>query len=367
MENRNQLSCDQQLFGTLPNGEAVTQFQLTNSNGVCAKIINYGATLTSFKLPAENNPEIVLGFDTLEDYLKHEFYFGCTIGRVANRIAHGRFTYQDKTYSLACNFKQRHHIHGGVKGFDKVVWRGEAFSEDNAVGVKFSYLSKDGEEGYPGNLEVICTYILTNDNELKINFWAKTDKATPIDLTNHTYWNLAGEGDVLDHELQVFADRYIITDQEYIPNGEIRSVHNTPLDFTQPRVIGDRIKEAGGYDLFYFNESPLTRRATRVEAAPPSLRSPHKGRGEIKLIAKLIEHKTKRAIEVLTTQPGLQFYTGNSLYEYTIAGNRKINKYSAFCLETQGFPDAVNHLNFPSPFLLPDQVYQQETIYKLGF
>jgi aldose 1-epimerase len=347
MENKQQPRCNQQMFGVLPNGEMVTQFQLVNSNGVSARIIDYGATLTSLILPSENNPEIVLGFDTLEDYLQHEFYFGCIIGRVANRITHGRFSYQDKTYQLACNFNQRHHIHGGVKGFDKIIWHGEAFTEKNAVGVKFSYLSKDGEEGYPGNLEVVCTYILTNDNELKISYWAKTDKATPIDLTNHTYWNLADAGNdsILEHQVQVFADRYIVTDHEYIPSGEIRSVHNTPFDFTQLTRISDRIAAVRGYDVFYI--LPETK--------------------NLRLTAKVYEPTTKRSIEVLTTQPGLQFYTGNSLYEYVIAGNKTINKYSALCLETQGFPDAVNHPNFVSPFLLPDQIYQHETVYKLNF
>lgn len=347
MKNKNPLSCTQQSFGTLPSGERVSQFHLTNANGVSAKIMDYGATLTSFKLPTANNPDIVLGFDTLEEYLKHEFYFGCTIGRVANRIAHGRFTYQDKIYQLAINNNGRHHIHGGVKGFDKVVWRAETFTETNAVGVKFFYLSKDGEEGYPGNLEVTCTYVLTNNNELKILYSAKTDKPTPIDLTNHTYWNLSGEGKILDHELQIFADSYVVTDQEHIPSGEIHSVKNTPFDFTEPRIIGDRIVEAGGYDLFY-----PARNINTVET---------------RLIASLREPKTQRSIEVYTTQPGLQFYTGNYLYDYQIANNRKITQNSGFCLETQGFPDAVNHPNFPSPFLLPGEVYQRETVYKIGF
>jgi aldose 1-epimerase len=345
MPTKDQLICTPHPFGVLPSGEAITQYHLRNKNGVSAKIINYGATLTSLIIPGEKNTDIVLGFDTLEEYLKHEFYFGCTIGRVANRITHGRFTYQNKTYQLACNDKQPHHLHGGCKGFDKVVWRGEAFAAENAVGVRFYYLSRDGEEGYPGNLDVVTTYTLTNDNELKIAFQAQTDQATPIDLTNHTYWNLAGVGNILAHQLQVFAERYVVTDQHHIPSGAIQTLHNTPLDFTHLTPIGARIAQvAGGYDLFYI------------------LPNPDK---TLRLAAQVIEPATQRQLDVYTTQPGLQFYTGNYLYPYPVAHHKKIAQYAGLCLETQNFPGAVNHANFPSPFLLPEEIYQHETIYKL--
>lgn len=344
MQTEKKLSCSKKPFGTLPSGETITQYQLRNQNGVAVKLINYGATLTSLKLPTTQNPEIVLGFDTLEEYLKHEFYFGCTIGRVANRIKHGKFTYHNHTYQLACNHDQLHHIHGGVKGFDKVVWQAKSFTEKDAVGVEFSYLSPDGEENYPGNLEIITTYLLTNNNELKITYWAKTDKATPIDLTNHTYWNLAGAGadTILDHELHVCADHYVFTDQYHIPNGEIKSVQHTPFDFNKPISIGARIAEAGGYDLcFVLHERPSH------------------------IAARITEPRTKRTMELYTTQPGLQFYTGNYLYDYPIAENKHTAKHGGFCFETQNFPDAVNHSNFPTPFLLPEQIYQHETTYKL--
>jgi aldose 1-epimerase len=344
MSNNYLLSSSKQPFGTLPNGEAVSQYHLSNNKGLTVKLIDYGATLVSVKIPEQNNSEIVLGFDTLEEYLKHEFYFGCTVGRVANRIAQGKFSYQGKAYQLACNDKQPNHIHGGCKGFDKVLWRAESFTAIDSVGVRFYYLSKDNEEGYPGNLKVTTTYLLTDANELKIIFQAETDKATPVDLTNHTYWNLAGAGadNVLKHELQVFADNYVVTDQHHIPSGEIRSVQNTSFDFRKSTAIGARIQEvAGGYDLCFALDKSSA------------------------LKAHIVEPNTKRSIELYTTQPGLQFYTGNYLYDYPIADSKHTAQYGGFCFETQNFPDAVNHTNFPSPILTPGKIYQHETVYKL--
>lgn len=322
---------------------------LINRHGMCAKLMDYGATLISLTIPDKSQEvNLVLGFDTLEEYRRHPFYFGCTIGRVANRIPNGKFILNNETYQLALN--DRHHLHGGMQGFDKVIWQPEPWQQGEQSGVTFSYLSKDGEEGYPGNLQVKTTYILTDQNELKILFWAKTDKATPIDLTNHTYWNLAGagSGSILDHEMQVFADHYVVTDKEHIPTGEIRETKNSPFDFQCLTALNTRIKEAGGYDLcFVLNNS--------AKSTKPIL------------AARIIEPNGKRILETWTTQPGLQFYTGNYLYDYPIAAGKRIDQYGGFCFETQNWPNAVNNPRFPSAILQPHAIYQHETIYKLSW
>ena len=342
----------QKSFGITPNGGVkITQYILQNSNGVSATLINYGATLTSLKVPDKNKKftEITLGFDTVDEYVEHEFYFGATIGRVANRIINARFTYQDISYELSRNYKEIHHLHGGIRSFDKRIWTATPIEEENAVGVKFFYLSKNGEEGYPGNLAVIVTYMLDDNNELKITYFAKADQPTPVDLTNHTYWNLAGagNGDVLNHVLHVPADEYIVTAENHLPTGEIKAVNHSAVDFRIAMRIGERIEQVGGYDLCY--------------VIKPTNHHLHR----LPLAASITEPTTNRKLNVYTTQPGLQFYTGNYLYPYKIAGNKKIDKYGGFCFETQNFPAAVNHNNFPSPFLLPDQIYHHETIYKI--
>lgn len=335
------------IFGRLPNGQEIKEYTLTNKQGVSVKLITYGATLVSLKTPDKqgNFDEITLGFDNLADYLAHKFYFGTTIGRVANRISHSRFNYGDTQYTVTPNYEQFHHLHGGLQGFDKVIWEAAVINGPNEAGIKFSYKSLDGAEGYPGNLTVTTTYLLTEQNELKINFWAQTDKPTPVDLTNHTYWNLAGAGkdNVLRHELQVFADAYVVTEKFHIPTGEIHPVENTPFDFKVATPLGARIQQAGGYDLCFVLNTPVNhlRRAAYIS-------DPNSG----------------RSLEVLTTQPGLQFYTGNYLTDYPIAGQRRTSQYGGFCFETQNFPDAVNHPNFPTPFLLPEQTYQHETVFK---
>lgn len=336
-------------FGKMPDGQLVYLFTLKNLNGVNAKLINYGATLVSLKTPDRTGhlDEITLGFDTLPEYLAHEFYFGCIIGRVTNRITHGRFNINDKIYQLPINFNQQHHIHGGLKGFDKVIWQAEVLDETEPC-IKFSYTSKDGEEGYPGNLTVDVLYTLTHHNELKINYFATTDQPTIVDLTNHTYWNLAGagSGDVTQHILNVAAEDYIVTDKNHIPNGEIATVTNSPFDFRQPTTIGARLAQlSNGYDLCY------------------ALSSSNK---KLRLAAKITDPQTGRIMEVYTNQNGLQFYTGNYLYDYKIADNRRTNKLGGFCMETQNFPDAINHHNFPSPILLPEQEYFHETIFKFS-
>jgi len=340
---------EQKEFGKLPDGQIINSYTLRNSHGITVKLINYGATLVSIKTPDKTGQfdEINLGFDSLPEYLAHEFYFGCIIGRVANRITHGRFNLNGKTYQLPINFIKQHHIHGGLKGFDKVVWHTEILDEVEPA-IKFTYTSKEGEEGYPGNLTVDVIYTLTQYNELKIAYFATTDQPTILDLTNHAYWNLAGAGknDILQHVLQVAADEYIVTDKDHIPSGEIRSVANSAVDFRQPTAIGAHINQlANGYDLCY--------------VLSPANKKP-------RFAARISDPISGRMMEVHTNQNGLQFYTGNYLYDYKIANGRTTKKLGGFCMETQNFPDAINHANFPSPVLLPEQEYFHETVFKFG-
>ncbi|WP_342147453.1 aldose epimerase family protein [Rickettsiella endosymbiont of Aleochara curtula] len=343
--------CRSSEFGKLADGQLITQYTLCNVNGMSIGVINYGATLTSVKVPDLNGTlrELTLGFDHLDEYLAHDFYFGATIGRVANRIAHAQFNYQKKDYFLSKNKNFAHHLHGGEKGLDKAVWQAEVSIQQDQASVSFFYTSPDGDQGYPGNLAIKTVYTLTLANELKISFQAKTDKATPVDLTNHAYWNLAGAGNgtVLNHVLQIFSDRYIVTDKDLLPTGQIAEVNATPFDFREPHSIGERIKDTaiGGYDVCYV--------LTPVKKHP------------LQLVAKIREPTSGRLLEVRTTQPGLQFYTGNSLRDYPISSGLQTQRYGAFCMETQNFPGAVKYSQFPSPFLLPGNVYQHETIYQL--
>lgn len=345
--------CQSSEFGELPDGQLITQYTLRNPNGMSISVINYGATLTSVQVPNPDGTlqELTLGFDHLDEYLAHDFYFGATIGRVANRIANAHFNYQKKDYFLSKNKNFVHHLHGGEQGLDKVVWQAEVTSEADQASVSFSYMSPDGDQGYAGNLEIKTTYTLTLANELKISFQAKTDQATPVDLTNHAYWNLAGAGNgtVLDHILQIFSDRYVVTDQDLLPTGQIAEVKGTPFDFREAHPIGERInqidRDRGGYDLCYVL-IPITNHQPQYAA---KIREPISG----------------RTLEVFTTQPGLQFYTSNSLRNYPISSGLRTQRYGAFCMETQNLPGAVNYSQFPSPFLLPGDKYQHETIYRL--
>ncbi len=339
------------LFGRFADGEAVDIYTLTDkSSGIEARVMTYGATLVSLRLPDRTGEfaDVVLGFDNLEGYLGTHPYFGVIVGRYANRIAKGRFTLDGVEYTLARN-NNGNSLHGGLKGFDKVVWRAEPIQPADGVGVKLSYLSKDMEEGYPGNLSVTVTYLLTNTDELRISYEAETDKKTPVNLTNHAYWNLKGEGngDVLGHVLQIAADKYTVVDSAVtlIPTGEVASVAGTPLDFTSPRLIGERIAQVeGGYDHnFVLNgggRAPA--RAARVE-----------------------EPGSGRAMEIYTDQPAIQLYTSNFL-DGTVAGKggKACQKHSAFCLETQHFPDSPNHPNFPSTILEPGQKYHTTTVHR---
>jgi len=340
----------QEPFGRLSDGTAVELYTLTNAGGLRARIMTYGAILVSFEVKdrAGKLGDITLGYDALDGYVKVTPYFGAIVGRYGNRIAKGRFTLDGVEYKLAVN-NGANHLHGGLKGFDKVVWKATPFEGPGARGVKLEYLSKDGEEGYPGNLSCSVTYALTDADELKLDYEASTDKATPVNLTHHSYFNLAGQGagDVLGHELTINADHFTPVDAGLIPTGEIKAVKGTPMDFTVPQAIGARIaKVAGGYDHNYV----LNRTGQGLEPA-----------------ARVYEPTTGRVMDVSTTEPGIQFYSGNFL-DGTITGKAgKIYPvHAGFCLETQHFPDSPNQPKFPSTILRPGQTYKTSTIYKFS-
>ena len=339
-------------FGRLADGTAVELFTLTNASGLEARIMTYGAILVSLKVPDRNGvlADVNLGFDGLAGYLGTHPYFGAVIGRYGNRIAKARFNLDGVEYRLAAN-NNGNTLHGGIKGFDKAVWKAEAVKVAYGTGVKLTYLSKDMEEGFPGNLSVTVVYTLTDANELEIRYEATTDKATPVNLTNHAYWNLKGEGqgDVLGHRLQIEADKITAVDSaaNLIPTGEIVPVAGTPFDFTSPHAIGERIaKVEGGYDHNFV------------------LRS---GGGALALAARVEEPTSGRVLEIWTDQPGIQLYTGNFLDGTVIGkGGHAYGKHSAFCLETQHFPDSPNQPNFPSTVLRPGQAYRTVTVHKFS-
>jgi len=352
-EDKMKPSIQKTVFGKTKDGAAVDLFTLTNSNGMKAKIMTYGAILTELHVPDRQGKldDVVLGFDDLESYLKGHPHFGATTGRVANRIAKGKFTLDGKEYTLAVN-NGPNSLHGGLKGFDKVVWKAEPKEAPEAAAVQLTYVSPDGEEGYPGNLTTVVTYTLTDQNEIRIDYKATTDKATPVNLTNHSYFNLAGpqSGDILGHELMLEADEYTPADDTLIPTGEIRSVKGTPLDFTKPATIGSRIAQVadktGGYDHNFVI----------------------RGKGKsLALAARTYEPKTGRVMEMYTTEPGVQLYTGNFL-DGKLKGKGGVvyQKHQAFCLEAQHFPDSVNQPKFPSVILRPGQTYTQTTAYKFS-
>ena len=339
-------------FGKTADGAAVTKYTLANRNGVRVGVMTYGGTVTNFDAPdrAGKFADVVLGFDDLKGYLDASPYFGCITGRVANRIADAKFTLAGKDYTVTGG--QPHALHGGTKGFDKRHWKGEPSLSSSGPSVKFTYTSKDGEEGFPGNLACTVTYTLQSDNGLRIDYLATTDKPTVVNLTNHSYFNLAGHnaGDVLGHTLQLAADKYTPGDAAMIPTGKIAPVAGTPYDFTKPTAIGERLKAAGGdpvgYDLNYVH-------GLKREAAP-------------KLVATVTEPKSGRVLEVLTTEPGVQFYTGNFLGKEVGKGKAAYQQYGAFCLEAQFFPDSPNQPGFPSIVLKPGDEYRQTTIYRVS-
>jgi len=343
-------------FGKTADGTAVELFTLRNSHGTEARIMTYGGIVVSLKVPDRRGrmEDVVLGYDTLDGYLKDNGpYMGALIGRYANRIAKGRFSLNGTEYTLAQN-NGENHLHGGIKGFDKVVWKGTALRNG---GVRLTYLSKDGEEGYPGNLSVTVTYTLTNQNELKIDYSATTDKATVVNLTHHSYFNLAGagSGDILSHEVMINADRFTpVSDSGAIPTGELRSVRGTPMDFTRPTAVGARIEQA--YDQLQFGRGyDHNWVLNKTRARTPSL------------AARVYEAQTGRVMEVYTTEPGVQFYTGNFL-DGTITGKggKVYQRRYGLCLEAQHYPDSPNQPSFPSTVLKPGQRYTQTTIYKFS-
>ena len=350
IEGKTGMSVVKERFGQMPDGRQVDLYTLTNAKSLKAKVMNFGAILVAMEVPDKNGnlTDVTLGYDALERYIKRGSFFGATVGRYANRIGKARFVLNGVEYKLAAN-NGENHLHGGIKGFDKVLWDAEEVKTKDAVGVTMSYLSKDGEEGYPGNLKCTVTYTLTNDNELKIGYGAQTDKTTIVNLTNHSYWNLAGQGngDVLGHELMINADKYTVFDKGLIPTGEITSVKGTALDFTQPASIGSRIAQVGGgYDHNYVLNG---------------------GGGSLVLCARVYEPTSGRVMEVYTTEPGVQLYTSNS-FNGSVTGKagKVYNKYGGFCLETQHFPDSPNKPSFPPVVLEPGKKYISTTIYRFS-
>jgi len=343
-----------QPFGTTKEGTPVDLYTLRNSQGVEAKICNYGGIVVSLKVPDRNGQmgDVVLGYDTLAEYIKETPYFGALIGRYGNRIAKGKFILDGKQYTLATN-NGPNALHGGIKGFDKVVWEAKPVQGKSGPALQLHYLSKDGEEGYPGNLNVTATYTLTKDNGLRLDYSATTDKDTVLNLTQHSYFNLAGKGDVLGHEVMMPADRFTPVDATLIPTGELRPVKGTPFDFTTPTAIGARITQAdeqlkfgNGYDHnWVFNK--------RI--------------GKLTLLARVTEPTSGRVLEVRSTEPGLQFYSGNFL-DGTLTGkeHKVYNFRNGFCMEPQHYPDSPNHPNFPSVVLKPGAVYKNTIIYRFS-
>ncbi len=350
------MSMKRQVFGKTADGQEIDLYTLTNKSGMEATIITYGGIVVTLKTPdrAGKLDDVVLGFDKLDGYLKDTNHFGALIGRYGNRIGKASFTLDGVLYKLPAN-NGPNTLHGGPKGFDRVVWKGRDVSDAQSQRLELTYLSKDGEEGFPGNLSVTVVYTLTNNNELRIDYSATTDKDTVVNLTNHSYFNLAGqgEGDILGHELTLFADKFTPSDKGLIPTGELRSVEGTPFDFRKPVAIGARIgqndeqlKFGGGYDHNFVLTS---------------------GGGALAPAARVYEPKSGRVMEVLTTEPGIQFYTGNFL-DGTVSGKggRAYPKRSGLCLETQHFPDSPNHPQFPSTVLRPGGRYQTTTVYRFS-
>ena len=344
-------------FGALPDGTAVELFTLTNANGLEVRAMTYGAIIVSLKTKdrAGKLDDIVLGYDDVAGYVKQNPYFGAVVGRYGNRIAKGQFTIDGATYTLAKN-NGPNHLHGGVKGFDKVVWKGEPFEKGDTVGVVFTYVSADGEEGYPGTLTSRVTYTLTGKDELRVDYLASTDKATHVNLTQHTYFNLAGPGtrDILDHQLRIDADRYTPVDATLIPTGELAPVEGTPFDFRKPHAIGARIgagHEQLGHGRGYDHNYVLNRRSTA---------------GLLEVI-EVSEPTTGRTLRISTTEPGVQFYSGNFL-DGTIKGKggRVYQQRYGFCLETQHYPDSPNQPTFPTTLLRPRQNYRTTTVFTFG-
>ena len=339
------MSIVKESFGHTNDGQSVEAFVFTNTSGMKAKVINYGATIVSVDVPdrAGKLADVVLGFDDMAGYQSDEnAYFGACCGRCANRISGGKFTLDGIEYSLATN-NGPNALHGGLVGFDKKIWNAEIIGD----AVKMSLVSPDGEEGYPGTLKVEVTYRLSDDNELRIDYAAETDQKTVLNLTNHSYFNLAGGGSHYNHLMQINADRYNVVDTTAIPTGELREVAGTEMDFRTPKSIGERIDETyEGYDHNYCIN--------------------HAAEGDLTFAAKVVEPTSGRTLECLTTEPGVHFYAGNFLGGVKGKGGAVYNHREGFCLETEHYPDSPNHPEFPSTELSPGETYTQTCIYKFG-
>ncbi len=341
-------------FGTTPAGEAISEYTLTNARGSRISVINFGGIITQWWVADKNGQQadVVLGFETLEPYLEKSPFFGALIGRVGNRIAKGKFSLNGVDYQLAIN-NGVNHLHGGVQGFDKKAWRIEPFENAKGPGLKLHLLSEDGDQGYPGNLDVTVIYQFTHEDELVIDYLATTDKATPVNLTQHSYFNLAGKGDILSHRMQIFADHFNAVDDTQIPLGDYTPVAGTAFDFREPRLIGEKIdadevqiERGPGYDHNYV--------INQVEYKA------------LTLAARVQEDSSGRVLEVFTQEPGVQFYSGNFLDGSLTGKGVTYQRRSGFCLEPQHHPDSVNQAQFPSIILQPSEQYQTRTIFKIS-
>jgi aldose 1-epimerase len=342
---------EREIAGTTDDGAPLEAFTLRSAGGAVAKLASYGASLMKLWTPDRDGAlgDILLGFNDVKGYLGKHPHFGGTIGRVANRIARGKFTFDAQQYSLDIN-DPPNSLHGGKLGFDRRIWQAQASHNANETAVEFRYTSADGEEGFPGRLDARVIYALTDDGELRMDYTARTTKPTPVNLSNHAYFNFRGRRDILDHELQLNADAYTPVDAARIPTGQIRSVSGTPLDFRSPTTIGARIGQVGGNPGGYDHNFVLNGAA-----------------GTLRWAARVRDPESGREMEVMTTQPGIQFYSGNSL-DGTIRGKHgaAYGKHSALCLETQHFPDSVNHAEFPSTILRPGETYTQTTVLRFS-
>ena len=343
------MAIEKHIYGSLADGTEIEKYVLSNANNISVEVITYGGTVIAVNMPDKKGmvKNVCLGFDKLKGYLSDDHYFGCLVGRFANRIGNGSFKLKGVEYKLAKNENGVTHLHGGKKGFDKVVWNAEPFESEDVSGVTLKYVSEDGEEGYPGELDVTVVYSLNEENEFSINYKAETDAPTPINLTNHAYWNFGGEGsgDVLGHLLRLNCDKYLATDDKSIPTGSIVNAAGTPFDFRKAKAIGQDIKEAGGYDLAFVVQE-------------------HE-EDELYKAAQVQDPVTGRGMKVLTTKPAIQLYTGDYLDGVKGADGHVYGKHAGLCLETEFYPDAVNKSFFPSAILMPGDTYHHITIHKL--
>ncbi|MCE5340457.1 MAG: galactose mutarotase [Planctomycetaceae bacterium] len=346
------MTVEKGIFGNIDKNKSVEYFVLKNKSGMEAKVITLGATLVSLTAADKNGKfaDVVLGYDDAASYMDNSCYFGCTVGRIANRIKDAKFKLDGREYKLTVN-SGKNQLHGGIVGFGRVLWKAEPFAEGNGgQGVLFKYSSPDGEEGYPGNLDVKVTYTLTDDNELKIEYVAVTDKTTVVNLTNHSYFNLAGHNsgrDILSHQLQINSDTITESDSDLIATGKLAKVENTAYDFRKPKALGADIKKLdNGYDINYV----LIKKSL----------------AELSFTAKAVEPNSGRVMEIYTTEPGVQLYTGNFLDGIKGKGGAVYNKQTAFCLETQHYADSPNKPEFPSVVLRPGETYRHLTVHKFS-